>query len=234
VAVQSNQGSTAPGSLSTSVTYASANIAGDSSTVAVTSASFAPYTSTSVTVTDTSGNAYVLQSFYNGGTGGINSTWVFAAVGIAAASAGSNTVLATITSSAFGSLAVIIIEGPSASAVRVVNQNSAGFAGPNATVSLASTVLADYVIGVCSITESIIGSGATAGNIGTNAATKQQVFVDVAGGGNNIMVEDGTSSGGTINVTATGDANTNVWVMQALAFIPAAKQNQNSLYFGSD
>lgn len=200
MAVQSNQAQGTQGSSTTlTCVFTNAQIAGDSNTVCVSGSGFEEIGP--ITVVDTVGNSYAQQAVFDGGTGGNFISFIWSAVNIKAAGAGANTVTVTLANASFDSTpTMFIVEGPAASAVRVANANNGGFQSiTTATVSLAGTSTNDYTVGF------IAQSGSTAvtptvGNIGTNTAAGEQTYDTTSGTPYCYLVEDGLSSGGTINV----------------------------------
>lgn len=73
----------------------------------------------------------------------------------------------------------------------------------------------------------------TAGNVGTNPATVRQSFAQGLTPGSSIM-EDGSSSGGTINVTAQANPSDFEWIILAVAFAPSATPSSNSIFYNTD
>ena len=117
---------------------------------------------------------------------------------------------------------MFIVEGPAASAVRVANANNGGFQSiTTATVSLAGTSTNDYTVGFIAQSGSIAVTP-TVGNIGTNTAAGEQTYDTTSGTPYCYLVEDGLSSGGTINVTGGIVNDVTSWIALAVSYVPAA------------
>jgi hypothetical protein len=221
MAVQSNK-SSAGTSSQTTVTcpFLSPNTAGNSITVMLGPSSFASITSAAVT--DTAGNTYSPQEVQNEGD---EYFLIYSAVNIK--SFASNTVQAVLSPNPAynNNLPIFIIEGPSASAIRAKNAAQLTFGSSTATVSLSGTVSGDYVVALVFALESSGGAVPTIGSIGTNTATELQTYNVNDGGEHTMLAEDGLSSGGTINVTASTD-NTQPgwvgWIIAAVAYVPGS------------
>jgi hypothetical protein len=233
--VQSEQNNAGVGSATTvTCNYTNANVAGDSSTVCLGPCSFGSITT--ATITDTELNSYAQLE-----TQKVNDDFIFlcSAQNIKAAAAGANTVQGVINTAAFNNhLPIFIVEGPPASAIRVHASAQGLFGSATATVSLAGTVAGDYVVAfVCACANS--GTAVpTAGNAGTNPMTSLQTYNVNDGGLATFMVAAGTSSGGTINVTAHTD-NTQAgwvgWMIAAVAYTPGSSTPKvNTLFFSGD
>ena len=237
MAVQSNQASepTAGSELTLTCAFTNPVTASDSISVCICISSFVAVSVLSVTdnAGGGAGNSYTFQQTFNGGTGGGQTQWLYTAVN---AIAGATTVTVVISAGSFNQpFTIFIVEGPSASSVRVSNVGSATFGGTTASVSLAGTVSGDYVVAFAG-ESGATGAPITPGSVGTNAATEQQAAAP--GGDENYvyLVEDGASSGGTINATATVESGTVYWAVLAAAFVPgaAAPTPQDPIGFGVD
>lgn len=214
MSVQSNQANDSSNTLSVfSCAFVSPVTAGDTITVGIGAASFVSQL-TLVSVTDNIGNTYTQLRTFAGGTSGNQTTWLVAAVAIAA---GTPTVTVTLSgTSNDGTFSIFINEGPPANAVRVSNVTGAIFGGTALSTSLAGTASTDYCVEFVAV--SITAAVApTPGNFGTNAATSQQTAVQDSGN-YGYLLADGTSSGGTINATATVQSGTTTQAILAVAF----------------
>src|ERR1700722_18390479 len=165
--LQSNQNNNGSSS-SITCAFTNAQTFGNTNVICFTAASFADLTVQSIT--DTVGNIYTLvpNTLINGGGGGAPWMWIYTCVGIKTASAG-NTVSVSLANGSFDQPFIIMIsEEPTSTGIRIGNSASTTFSGNNASVSLAGTIVGDYCVG---FTYSFGGStGASAGNIGINAA----------------------------------------------------------------
>jgi hypothetical protein len=198
------------GSTNGTCTYPSNNTKGNTSVVTLW---YDTIGATASIPTDTQGNTYVLaNATFSALHGAGGYMWV--ATGI---KAGPNTV--TCVASLAGDMVVTVDEEPASGGIRVANGNyNVASAAPS--VSLAGTVVGDVVVGF------MLGGGTaqSPGNVGTNPAFNvQTAFGD-------ILTEDGTSSGGTINVTSVGTNSGTVAIAAALA----PPGSPSALYFGSD
>lgn len=212
MAVQSNQAIDNSNSLSVfTCTLGSPTTAGACIVVGIGAGSFVAQLTTP-TVTDNVGNVYTVQRSFAGGTGGQSSYWLATAVGCIA---GATLFMVTLSGvSTDDPFAIFVAEGPPNNAVRVSNVASATFGGTAMSVALAGTVSGDY----CAAFAGVGGTtppAPTVGNFGTNAATSLQT---AASGNIGFLLEDGTSSGGTINATATAVSGSTTWAILAAVF----------------
>jgi hypothetical protein len=227
VPTQSNQASeaTAGSQLTLTCAFPSNVTAGVPLAVVIQTESFVTITVSSVTdnAGGGAGDTFTEQQYWSQSSGTGQNVWLYTAT---KAIGGATTVSVTISNYSYDvPFMIFILAGPSeASAVRVSNQNNGnGVAGTTtATASLTGTVSGDYVVAFAT------GNGAassnfvapTAGLVGTNAATSEQTYIN----GTNLcdILEDGTSSGGTVSVTASITQDPDVWAMLAVAFVPGS------------
>jgi hypothetical protein len=205
MAIQSNRAYT--GSASLNCAYSSNNGAGNTSIALPHVLGLSSDPTSTCSCTDTlNGSAYTFVAGAYNSSGG---DWlgIFVLYSILG---GSNTVEFTCTAGGTAQTILYIAEEGASSGTRVANGATHNGSSSNPTVSLASTVTNDVVIALGrssfnNVTQSV-------GNIGTNTASS--VYSD----GSN-LVEDGSSSGGTINVNTVGADLW--WCIVALAMMPA-------------
>lgn len=198
---QSNNGNIAVGTC----TFINSQTFGNTNVICFSAGSFADLTVQSIT--DTAGNMYTLvpNTFTNGGGGGNPWSWMYTCLEIKSAIAG-NIVTVTLANNSFSLPFILAInECTSMTAIRVGNVAELAFAGTSASVSLSNTVINDYCVGYL-FTQGGSNSS-TSGNIGSNIANQLQADA------NGTLLEDGLSSGGTINITATSASTGFAWII---------------------
>lgn len=137
-------------------------------------------------------------------TGNLGIQWFYAIFAIYHIKAGPNTVTQTVGS---GECIFTAVELPPCSPVQVSNTATGTTGSP--TVSLAHTVVNDFVVAFAGNTNSANASSPT---IGSNTGFVVAPFVG------DIFTFCGVSPGGTISVGVTGGTN---WEIGAIALVPA-------------